>query len=87
MHPGRSHTRCPFVSVSGLVILLLAESPTLTVISAVVTAASGAGTIGLVLRLVRRGVGAIRRDDPCRSRSSRYQGSLKLSDRQVAVRN
>jgi hypothetical protein len=34
------------------VILLLAESPTLTVISAVVTAASGAGTIGLVLRLV-----------------------------------
>lgn len=36
MHPGRSHTRCPFVSVSGLVILLLAESPTLTVISAVV---------------------------------------------------
>ena len=52
MHHGRSHTLFPFVSVSGLVILLLAESPTLTVISAVVTAASGAGTIGLVLRLV-----------------------------------
>lgn len=46
---------CPFVTVIGLVILLLAESPTLSIISAVVTAASGAGTIGLVARLIRRG--------------------------------
>ena len=46
---------CPFVTVIGLVILLLAESPTLSIISAVVTAASGAGTIGLVVRLIRRG--------------------------------